>query len=116
MSKSFGSTVSVFLCIASAVLAGQARAGDGDPEVYVSGFGTAALASTNTDQAEFLQVSQAAGAKSGSWRTGIDSNFGLQSTVVVNDWLSATGQGLVRKFATDNYGATLAWAFVKMRA
>jgi hypothetical protein len=116
MRKSFSSTVSIFICMASAVLAGQARAGDGDPEFYFSGFGTGVLASTSTDKAEFMQVSQAAGAKSGTWRTGVDSNFGVQSTVVFNDWLSATGQGLVRKYVTDQYGATLAWAFVRMKA
>ncbi|MES2126265.1 MAG: porin [Pseudomonadota bacterium] len=97
-----------------AVLSGAALAADG-PTVTTSGFGTAALTMTDTDDAEFVRPNQAAGVKK-SPRPGVDSNFGFQVTAKFNDWLSATGQGLVRKNATDNYGAELAWAFVKMKA
>ncbi|MES2296196.1 MAG: hypothetical protein V4582_04100 [Pseudomonadota bacterium] len=98
------------------MVAAPAQAGDDGPDFYVSGFGSAILTSSNTDQGEFVQNSQAAGAKSGTWRSGIDSNFGMQSTAVFNDTLSVTGQGVVRKLATDNYRAILEWAFLKWKA
>lgn len=85
------------------------------PAVTISGFGTGALTRTDTDQAEFIRNNQAAGVMD-KWRTGVDSSFGLQATAKFNDWLSATGQGMVRKFATDNYGAELAWAFLRAKA
>ena len=48
-------------------------------------------------------------------RPGVDSNFGVQATVGVNQWLSFTAQGLVRKDAEDDFGAELAWAFAKAK-
>jgi hypothetical protein len=95
-------------------LAGTALAADG-PTVTISGFGTAALTATNTDDAEFIRPNQAAGATT-SARTGVDSNFGIQATAKFSDNLSATAQGLVRKNgANDAYGAELAWAFLKYK-
>jgi hypothetical protein len=82
--------------------------------VRISGFGTAALTWTDTDQAEFARPNQARGVKK-SPRTGVDSNLGLQADYAINDWLSVTGQGLVRKDGEDNYGAELTWAFVKAK-
>jgi hypothetical protein len=84
------------------------------PSVKVSGFGTGALTWTNTNEAEFGRPNQASGAKKKP-RTGVDSNLGLQADVRINDWLSFTGQGLVRRDAEDNYGAELAWAFAKFK-
>lgn len=86
----------------------------GGPSVKVSGFGTAALTWTNTNNAEFGRPNQASGAKKKP-RTGVDSNLGLQADVRINDWLSFTGQGLVRRDAEDDYGAELGWAFAKAR-
>ena len=80
----------------------------------ISGFGTAALTWANTDQAEFARPNQARGVKKDP-RTGVDSNLGLQADYKINDWLSVTGQGLVRKDGEDDYGAELTWAFVKAR-
>jgi hypothetical protein len=82
--------------------------------VRISGFGTGALTWTDTDQAEFARFNQPSGAKK-SPRTGVDSNLGLQVDYTANDWLSFTGQGLVRKDAKDAYGAELAWAFAKAK-
>ena len=84
------------------------------PTVKISGFGTGALTFTNTNQAEFGRPNQAAGAKK-SPRTGVDSNLGLQADVGVNNWLSFTGQGLVRRDAEDDFGAELMLAFAKAR-
>ena len=84
------------------------------PTVKVSGFGTGALTWTNTDQAEFGRPNQASGARK-SPRTGVDSNLGLQADIGINNWLSFTGQGLVRRDAEDDYGAEAAWAFAKAK-
>ncbi|MYN44753.1 hypothetical protein GTP23_06660 [Pseudoduganella sp. FT93W] len=84
------------------------------PEVKFSGFGTAALTSTNTNQALFSRPFQAGGAGTKP-RTGVDSNVGLQIDVNLNDWLTLTGQGVVRKLESDSYGATGSMAFAKAK-
>ena len=78
----------------------------------ISGFGTAALTWTDTNEAYFARPNQSAGAGTAP-RTGVDSNLGLQADYRINDWLSVTGQGLVSKAGEDDYGADLAWAFAK---
>jgi hypothetical protein len=45
----------------------------------------------------------------------VDSNLGLQVDARINDWLSLTGQGLVRKFGEDDYGADATLAFAKFK-
>ena len=91
-----------------------AHAQDGMP-ITVSGFGTGALTMTNTDQAEFNRVNQAAGVGKDA-RPGVDSNLGLQATAKYSDSVSFTVQGLVRKNGNnDQFGAELAWAFAKIR-
>ena len=82
------------------------------PAVTISGFGTLAVTRTDTDSAQFARPNQAAGA-SKSFRTGVDSNLGLQGSANLNSWLSATAQGLVRKDGEDDFGAELSWAFLK---
>ncbi|MES2756398.1 MAG: hypothetical protein V4693_03410 [Pseudomonadota bacterium] len=84
------------------------------PTVKISGFGTGALTLSDTDQAEFSRPNQASGVRK-SARTGVDSNLGLQAGVEINQWLSGTVQGLVRKNAEDGYGADLSWAFAKIK-
>ena len=84
------------------------------PTVKISGFGTGALTWTNTDNAEFSRPNQANGVRKDP-RTGVDSNLGLQASVEINNWLSGTVQGLVRKDAEDGYGADLSWAFANMK-
>ncbi|MEB0029649.1 porin [Undibacterium sp. RTI2.1] len=85
------------------------------PTITISGFGTAALTRASTDDAEFARVIQIAGVKTTA-KTGPDSNFGIQATAKMNDWLSLTAQGLVRKQITDEFGAELSWAFAKFKA
>lgn len=82
--------------------------------IKVSGFGTGALTYADTDKAEFARPNQAQGS-SKDFRTGIDSNLGLQADLPVNSWLSLTAQGLVRKDAEESYGAELSWAFAKAK-
>ena len=95
-------------------LAGQAQAQDSLP-ITVSGFGTGALTRTDTDGAEFTRLNQVSGAGK-DWRTGVDSNLGLQVTAKWSDTISFTAQGLVRKYGrNDDYQAELAWAFAKVK-
>ncbi len=82
--------------------------------VRISGFGTAALTFSDTDKAEFARPNQPRGVKKDP-RTGVDSNLGLQADYTVNEWLSLTGQGLVRKDGEDDFGAELSWAFAKVK-
>lgn len=85
-----------------------------DNAVKISGFGTAALTWSDDDRAEFSRPNQASGAAD-NFRTGVDSNLGLQADYTVNNWLSLTAQGLVRQDAEEHYGAELSWAFAKFR-
>lgn len=96
-----------------AALGAAAHAEDG-PTVTVSGFGTGALTMTNTNDAEYARPNQAAGVGKDP-RPGVDSNFGIQASAKFSDTVSITAQGLVRKWATDQYGAELAWAFAKFK-
>lgn len=84
------------------------------PTFTTSGFGTAALTWTDTNDAEYIRPNQLVGAKK-SPRTSVDSNFGIQTTVKFSDTISATVQGLVRKNTTDDYSAEMPWAFVKFK-
>lgn len=98
--------------LAFPLLAPAAHAQDG--AVKISGFGTAALTWSDDDRAEFARPNQASGAAD-NFRTGVDSNLGLQADFAVNSWLSLTAQGLVRQDAEAHYGAELTWAFAKFR-
>ncbi|MBI3284414.1 MAG: porin [Burkholderiales bacterium] len=92
----------------------SAWAADDGPSITISGFGTAAVTHSNSEDADFIRPNQAAGSRD-NYRTGVDSNFGIQATAKFNDMFSFTGQGLVRKYVTDSVGAELAWAFAKVR-
>jgi len=101
----------ILAALALPLVIASAHAQDG---VRISGFGTGALTFTDTDKAEFARPNQTRGVKKDP-RTGVDSNLGLQADYAVNDWLSLTGQGLVRKDGEDNFGAELSWAFAKFK-
>lgn len=101
----------LFALLAAAAATCQAAEG---PTITVSGFGTLAVTSADTDQAEFARPNQVNGVGK-SWRDGPDSNFGAQATAKFNDSFSATAQGLVRKTATDHFGAELTMAFLKYK-
>ena len=98
------------LTIASA----YAEEGDGFPTFTFSGFGTAALTKSNSDDAEFIRPNQGRGVTTNA-KNSVDSNFGFQATAKFNDMFSFTGQGLVRKIVTDDFTAELAWAFAKAK-
>ncbi|ATQ77587.1 hypothetical protein CR152_26100 [Massilia violaceinigra] len=104
------------LALVTAILAAFSAASHAAdaPTVTISGFGTAALTAIDTDDVEYARFNQAAGVGK-SPRPGVDSNFGIQGTAKMNDWLSFTAQGLARKNARDAYGAELSWAFAKFK-
>ncbi len=106
--------IATLLALPLAVSTAYAQDSTGFPSVKISGFGTGALTYADTKDAEFARPNQASGS-SGDFRTGIDSNLGLQADMPVNSWLSLTAQGLVRRDAEDSYGAELSWAFAKAR-
>ncbi|QOY95432.1 hypothetical protein IM543_06105 [Massilia sp. UMI-21] len=106
--------IASLLALSLAASTANAQDGTGFPSVKISGFGTGALTYADTDKAEFARPNQASGS-SRDFRTGIDSNLGLQADMPVNSWLSLTAQGLVRRDAEDSYGAELSWAFAKAR-
>jgi hypothetical protein len=85
-----------------------------EPGLAVSGYGTAAYTMTNTDQAEFARFNQVRGAAN-SPQLGVDSNLGVQTTVTANDWLSFTGQVLVRKLVKDSWRGEVYWAYAKAK-
>jgi hypothetical protein len=87
---------------------------DGGPTLTVSGFGTAALTTTSTNQAQFARPNQPDGVGS-NVGAGVDSDFGIQLASKINPWLSLTAQGLVNKDASDTYGGQLTWAFAKFK-
>jgi len=84
------------------------------PTWSFSGYGTAALTASSTDQAQFARPNQSSGA-SRRPVTGVDSNLGLQGVVQANEWLSATVQALVRKDGDEGFEGELAWAFAKAK-
>jgi len=106
--------IATLLALPLAASMAQAQDSAGFPPIKISGFGTAALTYADTEGAEFVRPNQAAGS-SKDFRTGIDSNLGLQADMAVNSWLSLTAQGLVRRDAEEGYGAELSWAFAKAR-
>lgn len=112
--REFATLIATLLALPLAASTAHAQEAGGFPAVKVSGFGTAALTWADTDKAEFARPNQASGS-SKDFRTGIDSNLGLQADMPVNSWLSLTAQGLVRRDAEDSYGAELSWAFAKAR-
>jgi hypothetical protein len=111
MNKRLLATLLAFPLVISSAHAQEAGNG---PGIKVSGFGTGALTMSNTDDAEFGRANQARGVKKDA-RTGVDSNLGLQADVTINNWLSLTGQGLVRKDAEDDFGAEATLAFAKAK-
>jgi hypothetical protein len=102
------------LVLPLAISSAYAGEGDGMPTFTFSGFGTAALTKSNSDDAEFVRPNQGRGVTTNA-KNSVDSNFGFQATAKFNDWLSFTGQGLVRKIVTDDFSAELGWAFAKAK-
>ncbi len=105
------------LILASAALAacGCAHAGIGDSgNLTISGFGTLGVAKSDTNDARFVRYNQADGVGD-SPRIGLDTNFGLQASYVVDQRLSGTVQILSRKNTSPAFTTDLTWAFLKYK-
>lgn len=102
--------------LVTALIAGFAltsHAADGTT-MTVSGFGTAAVTVTDTNDAQYARPLQLKGATK-SPRSSVDSNLGIQATAKFNDRVSVTAQGLARENGRGFFGTELAWAFVKVK-
>jgi hypothetical protein len=83
-------------------------------ELTVGGFGTYGVVMTDTDKAQFIRGLQSNGA-SESPSDKVDSNLGVQATLKINSWLSATVQGLAEQRSYSSYiTADTAWAYLKI--
>jgi hypothetical protein len=83
-----------------------------DGKLSLSGFATFGVARTNSDDAQFVRYNQAEGVGSG-FRSGTDSNLGLQASYKFTPALSATAQVLTRKYTSTRYTPGVSWAFLK---
>ena len=100
----------------SLTLAAGSAAADGSIGDYFSysGFGTAAVARTDTNQAEFIQGQQLSGATENfDYKT--DSKWGLQGTLTPTRWLSATAQVLSEQRIGPDFTTKFEWAFIKLK-
>ena len=104
----------VLLALSAACTQAWAADASGIPPIKVTGFGTAAMTWTDTDDAEYSRPNQISGAGE-SPRTGVDSQFGVQADTRFTPWLSATVQGLVRKNGREGFRAGITWAFLKAK-
>jgi hypothetical protein len=100
----------------SLTLAAGSAVADGSISDYLSysGFGTAGLARTDTNQAEYVQNSQTSGARDNFYYK-TDSNLGLQGTVTPTRWLSATAQVLSEHRFAPDFTTKFEWAFIKLK-
>jgi hypothetical protein len=84
----------------------------GAATVDVSGFGTAGIVFTDTDDAQFIRSSQGEGADS-SGDVGVDSIAGIMATVHLTDKISASTQILLRRLYGDGFELDSPLAFIK---
>jgi hypothetical protein len=104
--------VASVLAAASALPVQAATLGDGN--LSISGFGTLAVAKSDTDDVKFVRYNQKAGVGD-SPRIGLDSNLGLQATYTMTPELSATVQVLTRKSTSEEFTTDLTWGFLKYK-
>jgi hypothetical protein len=97
--------------LALAMGAGTASAATFD----VSGFGTAGIVFTDTEDAEFIRSSQGKGADSNG-DVGVDSIAGIQATAHLSDKISGTAQVLLRRLYGTNFEIDSPLAFIKYQA
>jgi hypothetical protein len=78
------------------------------------GFGTAGVAESSTDRAEYVTGNQMAGAtRHLDYKT--DSRLGLQGGFAPTQWLSATVQALAEERSSAQITTQLQWAYVKVQ-
>jgi hypothetical protein len=79
-----------------------------------SGFGTAGLAHSDNDKAEWVQNIQSVGS-SDNFDYKTDSKLAVQGTVAPTQWLSGTAQVLTEQRAGPDFTTRFEWAFVKVK-
>jgi hypothetical protein len=103
------------LAASLALTTGSATAGELSADMFsYGGFGTAGVARSSTDRAEYVTGNQTAGATTDfDYKT--DSKLGLQGSFAPTQWLSATVQVLTE----DRYSAQMTtqfeWAYIKVQ-
>jgi hypothetical protein len=80
----------------------------------LSGFGTAGVVRTDTDQAEFGRDRQPGGATRDPDAL-VDSNLGVQLTVKATDWLSGTVQVLAQRRDGEAMDVEPEWVFIRIQ-
>jgi hypothetical protein len=79
-----------------------------------SGFGTAGVARSDTNRAEFVIDNQMAGATENfDYKT--DSKLGLQGTFAPTSWLSATAQAIAMEQDSSGIITQIEWAYLKVQ-
>ena len=98
-----------------ALATGTAMAGGLTADMFTfGGFGTAGVAESSTDQAEYVTGNQMAGAtRHLDYKT--DSRLGLQGGFAPTQWLSATVQALAAERSSAQITTQLQWAYVKVQ-
>lgn len=99
-----------------ALAAGAAHAEDTASIFSFSGFGTAAMTHSSSDQGDFVSTrTQANGAgRTRRWST-TDSEIGAQLTATFNDRLSAVVQVVAAPRVNNHFSPRLEWAFIKYK-
>ena len=79
-----------------------------------SGFGTAGLAHSDTNDAEWVQNFQTEGSNDNAdYKT--DSKLAIQGTVTPTQWLSGTAQLLTEQRFGPDFTTKFEWAFIKLK-
>jgi hypothetical protein len=108
-------TRSRFLALYLTVAAGSAAANGSvaDMSSY-NGFGTAGVARSDTNRAEYVSGNQMAGATENfDYKT--DSKLGLQGTFAPTSWLSGTAQVLAEERNSSAITTQFEWAYLKVQ-
>ena len=108
-----GKTSWLALPLGLAATVAMADGGIADMFSY-SGFGTAGVLRTDTNQAEYIRTGQTAGATEGLYFK-TDTNIGLQGTFAPTDWISGTVQWLAVDRFNDSLSPKVEWAYVKVK-
>ena len=103
------------LALSQILAAGYAMADGSSAKLFsYDGFGTAGIARSNTNRAEYVTSNQLAGATENlDYKT--DSKLGIQGTFRPTNWLSATVEALAKERDSARISTQLEWAYLALR-